>query len=345
MVKGVKKVIAFALALTMLMGMGTMAFAAENESEPVCAEENTVDSKDVVVDSKIIDDILSSGLVESVSFTENAVSIESLNGRFAINQVTDEPALASVAGDQYEPNNSFATATSGLMGRKIAATLYEGDVDWYEINITDTSLDYAFILMNIPNGCDYDMVVVNSDGAGYAKFQEGTTAESFYLTFNEIGTFYVGVQAYSGYSTSPYWLYYGPAIQNGSTGWRDPGLSYNFGNVPRGSSAKSVPAQNINLTNDSSIPDGAVLSKIRITDEGTNREWAGFYKYLRTSSGNTFSQIGNLEVMTIPEDQYYVKQNWSLWGTVQYSQYFTWQPRYFIEFKFVVAPQTLFYVN
>ena len=61
MVKGVKKVIAFALALTMLMGMGTIAFAAENESEPVCAEENTVDSKDVVVDSKIIDDILSSG--------------------------------------------------------------------------------------------------------------------------------------------------------------------------------------------------------------------------------------------------------------------------------------------
>ena len=215
----------------------------------------------------------------------------------------------------------------------------------YELNITDTSLDYAFILMNIPNGCDYDMVVVNSDGAGYAKFQEGTTAESFYLTFNETGTFYVGVQAYSGYSTSPYWLYYGPAIQNGSTGWRDPGLSYNFGNVPRGSSAKSVPAQNINLTNDSSIPDGAVLSKIRITDDGTNREWAGFYKYLSTSSGNTFSQIGNLEVMTIPEDQYYVKQNWSLWGTIQYSQYFTWQPRYFIEYKFVVAPQTLFYVN
>ncbi len=68
------KIVAFALALTMLMGMGTMAFAAENESEPVCAE----------------------GLVESVSFTENAVSIESLNGRFAINQVTDGPALASV---------------------------------------------------------------------------------------------------------------------------------------------------------------------------------------------------------------------------------------------------------
>ena len=127
MFKRVKKVVAFALALTMLMGMGTMAFAAENESEPVCAE----------------------GLVESVSFTENAVSIESLNGRFAINQVTDGPALASVAGDQYEPNNSFATATSGLMGRKIAATLYEGDVDWYELNITDTSLDYAFILMNM----------------------------------------------------------------------------------------------------------------------------------------------------------------------------------------------------
>ncbi len=58
MFKRVKKVIAFALALTMLMGMEIMAFAAENESEPVCAEENTEDS-----------------LVESVSFTENAVSI------------------------------------------------------------------------------------------------------------------------------------------------------------------------------------------------------------------------------------------------------------------------------
>ena len=73
MFKRVKKVMAFTLALTMLMGTGTMAFAAENESELVCAE----------------------GLVESVSFTENAVSIDSLNGRFAINQVTDEPALYS----------------------------------------------------------------------------------------------------------------------------------------------------------------------------------------------------------------------------------------------------------
>lgn len=283
--------------------------------------------------------------VESVSFSENAISIENLSSRFVMNSVDDGIALATVLGDQYEPNNSFATATSGLTGRKIAATLSEGDVDWYEINITDTSLDYAFILTNIPNGCDYDMVVVNSDGAGYAQFQDGTTAESFYLTFNEAGTFYVGVQAYTGYSTSPYWLYYGPAIKNGDTGWRNPNLSFSFGNVPRGSAEKLVSAQYINLTNDSSIPDGAVLSKIRITDEGTNRNWAGFYKYLRTASGTTYSQIGNIELMNIPADQYYVKQNWALWGGIQYSQYFTWQPRYFIEYKFVVTPQTLFYVN
>lgn len=72
---------------------------------------------------------------------------------------------------------------------------------------------------------------------------------------------------------------------------------------------------------------------------------AGFYKYLSTQSGEVFSQIGNIELMTIPEDQYLVKQNWALWGTIQYSQYFTWQPRYLIEYKFVVTPQTLFCVN
>lgn len=41
MFKKIKKVIAFALALTMLMGMGTMAFAAEKENSiPELAKTN-----------------------------------------------------------------------------------------------------------------------------------------------------------------------------------------------------------------------------------------------------------------------------------------------------------------
>ena len=35
-----------------------------------------------------------------------------------------------------------------------------------------------------------------------------------------------------------------------------------------------------------------------------------------------------------------VKQNWQIWGSVQYSNYFTWEPRYFIQYTYFVTPLT-----
>ena len=48
MFKRIKKIVAFALALTMLMGMGTVAFAAERESE--VPELTKVDGMTVAID-------------------------------------------------------------------------------------------------------------------------------------------------------------------------------------------------------------------------------------------------------------------------------------------------------
>lgn len=32
---------------------------------------------------------------------------------------------------------------------------------------------------------------------------------------------------------------------------------------------------------------------------------------------------------------------WQIWGSVEYSNYFTWKPRYFIQYKFFVTPLTI----
>lgn len=123
-----------------------------------------------------------------------------------------------------------------MYGKKVTAPIhYATDVDWYKLEIVDTFIPYSFVLMDIPRGCDYDMVLFNSDLSGaYYEFQEGNTTEEFYINVSQPGTYYVAVQPYAGFSDSPYTLYYGPAFQVGDTNWRDPEPSFNFGYIPQG---------------------------------------------------------------------------------------------------------------
>lgn len=124
----------------------------------------------------------------------------------------------------------------------------------------------------------------------------------------------------------------------GSTGWVNPNFSFAFGSVPRGTTKTSL-SKNINLTYDASIPNGAVVTTFYLSKEGTGGDYGGFYKYLKPDSGNTIKQLGGAPVMTVPSNTL-VKQNWQIWGSVEYSNYFTWEPRYFIQYKFFVTPLT-----
>ncbi|SHJ69455.1 hypothetical protein SAMN02745725_03089 [Pseudobutyrivibrio xylanivorans DSM 14809] len=249
----------------------------------------------------------------------------------------------SSVGDRYESNNKYETATTGLMGKRISATLHDGDVDWYKMEVLDTSVPYAFVLMDIPSNCNYDMIVVNSDVTeGYVDFKEGNTSEVFYLNFESEGTYYICIQSSSGYSDTPYTLYFGAAYKDGGTGWRSSGLTFNFGYKPQGGTDyRHCDHRYYNLSNDINIPDGAVLTDFRIDNNGNGGTWGGFYKYIKTSSGYMMEQYGNLEAFDIPQNAFYVKQNWEIWGKVLYSYSFTWQPNIYIGYKYVVSPQTM----
>ena len=275
------------------------------------------------------------------------VNADEIADRFKVESFANILALGENGEDQYEPNNMVSTATSGLMGRKISATLHDGDVDWYKFEALDISEPYSFVLMNIPSGCDYDMALFNSDlSSAYYDFQDGTTAEAFYITLNSEGIYYVAVQSNSGFSSSPYTLYFGPAFKTRSTGWRSTGLSFSFGYIPQGSSSYTqVPKQHYNLTNDSTIPNGSVMTQLYIDANGNGGTWGGFYKYIQEPSGYGMEQYGNLDAFAVPDMAYYVKQDWQIWGKILYSYSFTWQPNILIAYKYIVTPQTMSYVS
>lgn len=274
---------------------------------------------------------------------DDFIPISQLNPRVGekINKINSfssrESTMVVSSGDQYEPNDSIADATTGMQGKLIQATIHsETDLDFYKFEVTANE-PLSILLYSIPSGCDYDLYLFNYDlSEGYADFQDGSASEEFYISLDKSGTYYVVVDSNSGYSSSPYSLYFGKSYMYGSTGWVNPNLSFAFGSVPRGTTKTSL-VKNINLTYDVSIPNGAVVTTFYLSKEGTGGEYAGFYKYLKPASGNTIQQLGGAQAMTVPKNTL-VKQDWQIWGSVEYSNYFTWQPRYFIQYEFFVTP-------
>lgn len=255
----------------------------------------------------------------------------------------EEVELQNRSGDQYESNDSIATATNGLQGQVVNATIHSAtDVDFYKFEVLNND-PISILLYNIPYGCDYDLYLFNSDQSGwYTDFQDGTTAETFYIYLDDPGTYYVAVDSYSGYSDSPYSLYFGKSYVDKGTEWMDPNMSFPFGNVPYGTT-KTLAAQNFNLTNNNSIPDGAVVTSFHLTSHGTGGTYGGFTKYVKPGNGATVSALGGIEVITLPPNTL-VKQNWQIWGSVQYSNYFTWEPQILIQYQFFVTPITAHFV-
>lgn len=337
----IKKAICLTLVSSMLFSM------------PVFASEEDADTlgKEVVV--SIQNENANTILFEELSAQEQIISnddfrpLDSFADRFNVQCLTDEIMAAESGGDKYEPNNGVASATTGCANRRVTATIHEAaDVDWYKLEVVNTEDPYSFVLMNIPTDCDYDLLLINSDlNSGYSNFQDGNVTEDFYININEPGTYYVAVESHSGFSDSPYTLYFGSAYHGGDTGWRDPGLSFNFGNVPRSSNFSYVPSQYYDLSNDTSIPVASVMTDLMITADGNTTEWAGLYKCIKEPSGYGMEQLGNIPTFDVPQMAYYVKQRWEIFGRIQYSRSFVWTPRIFIGYKYVVTPQTMSYVN
>lgn len=295
---------------------------------------NTVHAEEVITNENA-DQILADEIIANNYDTYDSINVSDL-------YLNNGVSTISLLGDQYEDNDSFSNATTGMIGTKIHATLHnENDWDFYRIDIADPNEYYSFVLTDIPNGCDYQMVVVDDTYTGWANYSSGNSDEFFVRQFDssELKTYYVIVYSVNGSSDSEYTLYFGKSYKNGNTGWINPNMSFNFGNVSRGS-YKKLSYQVLDLTNSVSIPV-SVMTQLYVSSEGNSGQWAGFYKYVRPESGNEMSIIGNLEAFSVPDMTYYVKQRWSISGSVQYSQYFTWTPRILIGYKYIVTPETM----
>ena len=115
-----------------------------------------------------------STLKESSSFEEVAEvgSLEQFKGDSIDKIKMDDSGIALTAtGDSYEANNGPAVATKGRYNKITYASLHDAnDVDWYTIEVLDTSKPISVFLTNIPSGCDYDMYLLMNGGEGMIKF-------------------------------------------------------------------------------------------------------------------------------------------------------------------------------
>ncbi len=265
-------------------------------------------------------------------------------------------ATDAETGDKFEPNNGPEKATIGQKGTAVSANIHnETDVDWYKFQVTSEDVEnktlYSFVLTNIPQTCDYDMFLVNSDLQAAADLKEGPTSEQIVCSFNQAGTYYVVIQSASGYNASyNYKLYFGPSWKYKTTGWRPTGLTFHFPNRNAGMGNDYLPANEGMLVydgfrTDSSIPANSMVDKFYLDAEGTGT-WGGFHKRVKAASNSSVihEQFGGIDLFNLPAGTYPVKQQWGITGVINYAKYFVWKPNICIDYKFPVIIENMRFI-
>ncbi len=304
--------------------------------------------------------------IQTGGLGENLASIEKYKQNSTEEISLDNSGIASLAeeGDAYESNNGPDLATDGRYNKVTYASIHkEDDADWYKMEINDASQPVSIILTNIPLNRDYDVYLVQysaSSGIGdvYANIETGSTSESLIGYVSKAGTYYVVVQPSStvenNYSDSNYKLYFGDYIREGVYGYADTGISVDFGYIKKGNTTPVYKYwYSYNLTNNSQIPDGAVVDHFFLSSDGNGNSWIGFYKMLGYGSGTKLAtKSGGIELMyyygddnNVTTNYYLVKQNWLIGGYISSSTYFTWQPTVRIEYLYEVTLDNLPYVK
>ena len=71
--------------------------------------------------------------------------------------------ITATTDDDYEPNNSFATAKAIKNNSALNATIHKAaDVDYYVFDSSSNGV-LTITLSNIPSGCDYRFIVYDQD--------------------------------------------------------------------------------------------------------------------------------------------------------------------------------------
>ncbi len=243
--------------------------------------------------------------------------------------------------DPYEPNDTSGEAAAISYDQYTYANIGSlTDEDWYSINLTassDPDEAVAFLLKDIPAGCDYDLYVFDPNFNYAASQNSGNADEQMYIQIGTTGTWYVVVVPYSGYNDNAnYKLFTGDAWQNGTTGWLPTGLTFNFtsSNVNT-----TLPYQVFDLSYNASIPDSAVVRYIQIDSTGTGN-WGNQVKYIYSAQTGAWYEtfVGLDSVLGIPEETLSVKQQWPITTKIQYLYTSTasWTPNIYFAYKYVI---------
>ncbi|HBQ26119.1 MAG TPA: hypothetical protein DD791_06980 [Syntrophomonas sp.] len=242
--------------------------------------------------------------------------------------------------DPYEPNDSSGAAKTIYYNQYTYANIGTAtDQDWYCINLTassDPKDAVAFLLKDIPAGCDYDLYVFDPN-FNYAVSQNtGNADEKLYIQIQTTGTWYVVVWPQSGYNDNAnYRFFVGGAWLDGSTSWIPTNLIFNFTTSNVGT---TLPYQYFDLRNNSSIPDSARVDYIQLDSSGIGH-WAGQIKKIYSPQSYQIyqTQAGLDYVLSIPKYTLFVKQQWQI--STQISVLFStparWTPNILIAYKYL----------
>jgi hypothetical protein len=100
--------------------------------------------------------------------------------------------------DEYEPNNSMATAVQIQAGNDIFGLIdIISDVDWFKINTNNAAKNLKITLFDLP--ADYNIRLVNGAGTVLgSSYNTGTTPETIIYNCKQAGLYYIHIFGSSG---------------------------------------------------------------------------------------------------------------------------------------------------
>ena len=147
---------------------------------------------------------------ENIAFTVAAgtyyVKVYSYSGASSVKYKLAVSCRDTEIQDDYEPNNSTATATGVNSSTDYFANIHNAnDVDYYYFNVTE-NVNVEISLMNIPLGCDYDLRLYDSTLKQISVSNGSGSGSELISTGLKPGKYYVYVYSYHGTSASNYRL-------------------------------------------------------------------------------------------------------------------------------------------
>ncbi len=335
------KLLAVICTIVLIIGSNLSAFASENKTQNVEQIPTSMLNFDTDTAAKFKFEL--SEVSDNVQLSKG-VNIETIKKglQSAVNSKDERNSVVPQAlTDPYEPNNNSDSAKSISYNQYMLANIDAvGDEDWYKIYLTassDPNEIVAFLLKDIPAGCDYDLYIFDPNFNYAASQNSGNSDERIYIQVQATGTWYVVVVPYSGYDDNAnYKLFVGDAWQNGTTGWRSTNMTFNFTYSNVGT---ILPYQIFDLSNDASIPDTAVVQYIQIDSTGVG-SWSGQHKYIYSPQTRVrYETYPGLDyVLNIPENTLSVKQQWGISTGIEhlFTPTAKWTPNIYFAYKYII---------